>query len=78
MIAYLKKVSADNEKIVYLYSYDIPSYDGKLDVNLISGKTEVILSKGDDNFHYAKLSVGKIMLWHSENKLPDEYTICTG
>lgn len=78
MIAYLKKVSANNDKIVYLYSYDIPSYDGKLDINLISGKTEVILSKGDENYHYAKLSLGKILDWNRTNTLPDEYTICTG
>lgn len=79
MIAYLKKVSADDKKIIYRYSYLEPIYDGLITIDCLSGETKIELS-GDEwaAMRMAKIAAGKIMLWRSENKLPDKYNICTG
>jgi len=79
MIAHLKKVSADDTIIIYVYSYEQGPMDGLIKIDLPKGLADVTPAQGDERGMYAaKLAVGKIMSWNEEKKLPDKYTICTG
>jgi len=79
MIAHLKKVSADDRKIIYKYSYLDPILDGLIEIDLLKNETKINLTDEKwANMRMAKLAAAKIMSWHIQNKLPDQYTICTG